>query len=210
MSPPPATPNLNKFSYHNYVGEKLFTRDTNITRLSADETDIDSDLLHLRSTAKGPSSPALSSRGNGLSEPPVKPPKPDVKPKPISGYAKARPPVDNKSSALSSGSAMAGGRNEFKTLSMISTETSIWGSTSSAGTVRLDDELSSPLSCTTPIDGSLDHPDVFGCTTPIEGSLDHLDVFSEEMTSSLTLKHQQMVSRIMSDSLSLENYNYLH
>ena len=175
MSPPPLTPNPSKFSYLNYVGEKLFTRDTNITRLSADETPIDSDSLQrVGSKSSTSSSP---SHTNGVTEPPVKPPKPEVKPKP--GFVKPKPKMESNSKpSTTAASALPAGRTEFKTLSMISTETSIWGSTSSAGTVRLDDELSSPISCTTPIDDSLEQA----------------DVFSDEMTNSLTLKHQQMVS----------------
>lgn len=166
MSPPPTSPNLSKFSYLNYVGEKLFTRDTNTTRLSMDETQ-----LNAGETPKNLLSP------NGDVE--QRRPKPELKPKPQPGYGKPKPRMDSSARPLivERGGSSGGGRSEFKTLSMISTETSIWGSTSSAGTVRLDDELSTPASCNTPIEDLLDHP----------------DVFSDEMTSSLTMKHQQMV-----------------
>lgn len=178
MSPPPTTPNLSKFSYLNYVGEKLFTRDTSTTRLSADEVHTSTDSSarsHSRTISNISTSPVTT---NGVAEHLLKPPKPEVKPKPVPGFGKPKPKLDSKASSPTPNGMAGAGRNEFKTLSMISTETSIWGSTSSAGTVRLDDELSSPVSCTTPIDECLDHP----------------DVFNDEMTSSLSLKHQQMVS----------------
>lgn len=157
--------NPHKFSYMNYVGEKLFTKDTNTTRLSMGESD----------------PPTSAGKPNGhppQNELPIKPPKPEIKPKPA--ITKTKPRLENRSSGGGSSSSPTGSRSEFKTLSMISTETSIWGSTSSAGTFKLEDEPPSPLSCHTPTELEL---------------LDDADVFSDEMTNSFSLKHQQMVSR---------------
>ena len=167
MSPPPQA---NNFSYHNYVGEKLFTKDTNTTRLSAEPVSCES-FTRRRSVTNNESSDQM------------KPPKPDIKPKPA---PKPKPRLEHSRANGSSLSNMPGSngdrRAEFKTLSMISTETSIWGSTSSAGTVRLDDDFQSPISCHTPTDDLLDDP----------------DVFADEMTASLTMKHQQMVRSLSS------------
>lgn len=151
--------NPHKFSYMNYVGEKLFTRDTNTTRLSVEGSDIAEDFL-------------LKKDCNG-SDPLNKPPKPEIKPKPIVGLGKPKPRMESKSSGNPTASPTSS-RPEFKTLSMISTETSIWGSTSSAGTFKMDDDARSSISCQTPIDD--------------------IDVFGDEMTASLSMKHQQMVS----------------
>lgn len=171
MSPPPSA---NNFSYHNFVGEKLFTRDTNTTRLSAEPVSCESFTRRRSLTTANNNNDAEQTRN--------KPPKPEVKPKPTTGAAAKSKLRSDMSKASASSSHMSANhgerRGEFKTLSMISTETSIWGSTSSAGTVRLDDDLQSPLSCHTPTDDLLDDP----------------DVFTDEMTASLTMKHQQMVS----------------
>jgi len=132
MSPPPN----HQFSYLNFVGEKLFPKDTGTTRLSMDTTD--------------------------LTPEPNQKPKPEIKPKPVVV-------MRNKTEYVSTDT-----RADFKTLSMISNETSIWGSTSSAGTLRQEDGAISPQD-------------------EIESREDY-DVFCDEMTSSLSQKHKQMVS----------------
>lgn len=164
----PLQGNPHKFSYMNYVGEKLFTKDTNTTRLSLDGSEIGAKNGY--------------TNNNDPEDASVKPPKPELKPKP---YIKPKPKLEHKSS--NGGDSPTNIRPEFKTLSMISTETSIWGSTSSAGTFRLDDEAPSPLSCTTPT----------GYTEEVlEESDSDTDVFNdgEEITNSLSSKHQKMVS----------------
>lgn len=158
--------NPHKFSYMNYVGEKLFTRDTNTTRLSIGDTETTPDKSPTKNTA--PQQDDL----------PIKPPKPELRPKPA--IIKPKPKLEGKTSGGSSGGSPTNSRTEFKTLSMISNETSIWGSTSSAGTFKQDDEAPSPLSCHTPTEQD-EQEDVF--TTE-----------EESMTSSFSLKHQQMVS----------------
>lgn len=156
--------NPHKFSYMNYVGEKLFTRDTNTTRLSVEGSDIVDDLL---------SKKECNGSERIQSDAPSKPPKPEIKPKPVPGLGKSKPRMESRGSGGLSASP-TNGRPEFKTLSMISTETSIWGSTSSAGTFKMEDDARSSISCQTPVDDT--------------------DVFSDEMTASLSMKHQQMVS----------------